>query len=87
MTYKQAPAKTALNILISTSVLLSQYLDIAAFKNLTYKDEMELDHIGEEKMAIFLNIPQADTTYSWITAMLFSLLFPPVEEYIRKIFP
>ena len=75
VTYKQAPAKTALNILISTSVLLSQYLDIAAFKNLTYKDEMELDHIGEEKMAIFLNIPQADTTYSWITAMLFSLLF------------
>lgn len=75
LTFKKAPAKTALNILISTAVLISQYVDIPEFSNLTYKDELELDRLSEEKMVLFLNIPLADRTYSWITAMLFSLLF------------
>ena len=73
--FKQAPAKTALNVLISTGVLLSQYIGIHEFNNLTFKDELELDKIGEEKYALFLNIPQEDTTYSWITAMLYSTVF------------
>lgn len=75
LTFKKAPAKTALNILISTAVLISQYVDIPEFNNLTYKDELELDKLGEEKMVLFLNIPLADRTYSWITAMLFSVIF------------
>lgn len=75
LTFKKAPAKTALNILISTAVLISQYVDIPEFNNLTYKDELELDRLGEEKMVLFLNIPLADRTYSWITAMLFSITF------------
>ncbi len=75
LTFKKAPAKTALNILISTAVLISQYVDIPEFSNLTYKDELELDKLGEEKMVLFLNIPLADRTYSWITAMLFSIIF------------
>ncbi len=74
-TFKKAPAKTALNILISTAVLISQYVDIPEFGNLTYKDELELDRMGDERMILYLNIPLADRTYSWITAMLFSLLF------------
>ena len=84
ITYKQAPAKTALNILISTSVLLSEYVDMAAFKNLTYKDEMELDRLGQEKVAIFLNIPQGDTTYAWISAMLFSITFRILKKQGEK---
>lgn len=75
LTFKKAPAKTALNILISTAVLISQYVDIPEFNNLTYKDELDLDKLGEEKMVLFLNIPLADRTYSWITAMLFSIIF------------
>lgn len=133
LTYSMAPRKTALNILISTAVLLSTYIDIPEFNNLTYKDEMELDKFGaapyklkdgatlfaedEErysaryksgklqqgyidvedfrkykelierdekgryvegapyKMAVFLCIPTADTTYNWLTAMLYSIVF------------
>lgn len=78
--FKQAPAKTRLNILISTSVNLSQ-MDIPEVKNLTYKDEMDLDKVGERKMAIFLIIPQADTTYTWLTAMFYSLLFKRLYSY------
>lgn len=78
--FKQAPAKTRLNILISTSVNLSQ-MDIPEVKNLTYKDELDLDMVGEKKMAIFLIIPQADTTYTWLTAMFYSLLFKRLYSY------
>lgn len=81
--FKQAPAKTRLNILISTSVNLSQ-LDIPEVKNLTYKDEMNLDEVGEKLMAIFLIIPQADTTYTWLTAMFYSLLFKRLYSYGEK---
>lgn len=81
--FKQAPAKTRLNILISTSVNLSQ-MDIPEVKNLTYKDELDLDMVGERKMAIFLIIPQADTTYTWLTAMFYSLLFKRLYSYGEK---
>jgi type IV secretory pathway TraG/TraD family ATPase VirD4 len=132
-TYSLAPRKTALNILISTAVLLSTFIDIPEFNNLTYKDEMELDKFGAApyklkqgaklfiededryreryekkhlpegyidvedfkkykdliekdskgryvegapyKMAVFLCIPTADTTYNWLTAMLYSIVF------------
>lgn len=84
LTFKKAPAKTALNILISTAVLISQYVDIPEFNNLTYKDELELDRIGEEKMVLFLNIPLADRTYSWISAMLFSILFKRLYQKGRE---
>lgn len=82
--FKQAPSKTALNVLISTGVLISQYVGIPEFKNLTYKDELELDRLGEEKYALFLNIPQADTTYAWITAMLYSITFRLMYEKGEK---
>lgn len=79
-TYIQAPVKTRNSILISTSVKLQQ-LDIPEVKNLTYKDEMGLDEVGEKPMAIFLNIPQADPTFKWLTAMLYSLLFKRLYQY------
>ena len=88
LTYKEAPVKTALSIQISTTVLLSQFFDIEAFQNLTYKDELELEKLGEEKTALFLIIPQADTTYSWVTAILYTLLIKSLlkqgEERMRK---
>lgn len=143
-TYHLAPRKTALNILISTAVLISTYIDIAEFNNLTYKDEMDLDKFGAApfklkegatlfpedverykeryapdivanpnalpaipegyidvedfqkyadadllerdklgrykegepyRVAVFLCIPTADTTYNWLTAMLYSITF------------
>lgn len=76
-TFRQAPAKTALNIMISTAVLLSQYVDIPEFNNLTYKDELELDKLGDEdsKNVIFLNIPMANRTFAWLSAMFFGMIF------------
>ncbi|MDE5589176.1 MAG: type IV secretory system conjugative DNA transfer family protein [Acetatifactor sp.] len=73
LTFKNAPAKTALNIPISAAVLISQYVDILEFNNLTYKDELELDKLSEEMLVLFLNISLADRTNSWITAILILL--------------
>lgn len=78
--FKQAPAKTRLNIIISTSVNLSQ-MDIPEIKNLTCKDELHLDEVGQRKMAIFLVIPQSNKTFKWLPAMFYSLLFELLYEY------
>ena len=79
LTFKNAPAKTALNILIPTAVLISLYVDISEFNNLTYMDELERDKLGEEKLVLFLNILLADRTNSWITA-IFILLYCKGKE-------
>lgn len=57
------------------TLTIGENVDIPEFNNLTYKDELELDKLGEEKIVLFLNISLADWTYSWITAMLFSIIF------------
>ena len=138
LTVTTAPRKTLNNILISTAILLSTFINIDEFNNLTYKDNMDLFKVGaapfklaegeelfpedvekyEErytekytplergyidvedfkkykdkiekvqvgdsvryvegkpyKVAIFLCIPTADTTYNWLTAMLYSIVF------------
>lgn len=84
LTFKKAPAKSALNILTSTAVLISQYVDIPEFNNLTHKNELELDRMGEVEMVLFLNIPLADSTYSWITAMLFLFCCIIRERYVWR---
>lgn len=157
-TFKTAPTKTALSVLISTTVMFSTYL-VDDFNNLTYKDELDLDKIGTApfvdvngnpmekvikdqygkpmqevvtningipvrdedgnilmqdrkvpytlreieadpelnkilkrdengypvegepyKVALFLCIPQGDTTYNWIVGMLYSVLFDKIYK-------
>lgn len=157
-TFKTAPTKTALSVLISTTVMFSTYL-VDDFNNLTYKDELDLDKVGTApfvdkngnpmekilrdrngdpmqeivtdingkplrdeagnilyqdrkvpytlkeieadpelremlqrdengypvegepyKIALFLCIPQGDTTYNWIVGMLYSVLFDKIYK-------
>ncbi len=157
-TFKTAPTKTALSVLISTTVMFSTYL-VDDFNNLTYKDELDLDKIGTApfvdingnpmekvikdqygnpmqevatningvalrdengnvimqdrkipytlkeieadpelnkilkrddngypvegepyRVALFLCIPQGDTTYNWIVGMLYSVLFDKIYK-------
>lgn len=68
LTFKKAPAKTALNILISTAVLISQYVDIPEFNNLTYKDALkETDETKSKEqlareMAERENVPKMESS-------------------------
>jgi len=72
--FKQGAGKTAKSILISVGVRLAAF-NIDAVSNLTSKDELELDKLGEEKTALFIVIPDSDTTFNFLAAMMYSQLF------------
>lgn len=73
-TFKLAGVKTAKSILISAAVRLNPFT-VPAVKNLTKKDTLKLDDIGDEKTAMFVIIPQANTTYNFIVSMMYSQMF------------
>lgn len=75
-TFKMAPSKTALNIMISISVLLGTYFDLPAVEYLTYQDGMDIRGIGQEKTAVFLILPEGgNNPFAFISAMFYSQVF------------
>lgn len=72
--FKQGAGKTAKSILISVGVRLAAF-NIDAVSNLTSKDELELDKLGDEKTVLFVVIPDSDTTFNFLAAMMYSQLF------------
>lgn len=91
-TFKLAPPKTANSILITCAVDL-QLFDTENVKYLTRTDMEEdtnnihLDKIGDEKTALFINIPQANGTFDFLVAMLYSQLFDTLYTRGEKISP
>ena len=72
--FKQAGGKTAKSILISTGVRLSVF-NISDLENLTSRDELELDKMGDEKTALFILISDSDSTLNFLASMLYQQLF------------
>ena len=72
--YKLAAGKTAKSILISVGVRLA-YFDIPAVSNLVYDDEMELQTLGDEKMALFIITNDHDPTYNFLVTIFLDVLF------------
>lgn len=72
--FKQAAGKTLKSIIISCIARLQPFL-IPDVINLTSTDELELEKLGQEKTALFLILPTADQTYSFLSAMLYSQAF------------
>lgn len=72
--FKQAAGRTLKAIIISCVVRL-QYFQIPQVKKLTNRDDMELEKMGDRKTALFIITPQADSTYAFLSAMLYSQLF------------
>ena len=72
--YKLAAGKTAKSILISCGARLAPF-DIRELRDLTEYDEMELDHIGEKKTALFMIMSDTDGTFNFILAMMQSQMF------------
>lgn len=72
--FKQAGGKTAKSILISTGVRLSVF-NIEALEKLTSYDELELEAMGDEKTALFILIPDSDSTFNFIASILYQQLF------------
>ena len=74
-TFKLASSKTTREILVSTAVLLGNYFDLDECTNLTFRDEMELEKLGRQKMVIYIITPEGDTTFNWLAACLYSQIF------------
>lgn len=50
-------------------------------------DNIDLHTIGDEKTCLFINIPQADSTYNFLVSMLYSQLFQTLYGRAEKICP
>lgn len=72
--YKLAAGKTAKSILISCGVRLAPF-DIQELRELMEYDEMELDTLGDRKIALFIIISDTDDTFNFIVAMMYTQLF------------
>lgn len=86
--YKLAAGKTAKSINISCGARLAPF-DISELREITMYDELELDTLGDkifinekdkndkryQKTALFLIMSDTDTTFNFLIAMIYSLLF------------
>ena len=72
--YKLAAGKTAKSILISCGARLAPF-DIAELREIMSYDELELDHLGERKQALFVIISDTDDTFNFVAAIMYSQLF------------
>ena len=72
--FKMAAGKTAKSILVSAGVRL-QVFNFAEVKQLTNDDTLDLASLGDEKQALFVVIPAADSTFNFLVSMMYSQLF------------
>lgn len=72
--FKMAAGKTAKSILISAGVRLSPF-GIQDVERLVKEDELDIGKIGEERTALFILIPDSDTTFNFLVAMMYAQLF------------
>ncbi|MCR5166484.1 MAG: type IV secretory system conjugative DNA transfer family protein, partial [Oscillospiraceae bacterium] len=77
--FKQAAGKTMQSILISTTTRL-QHFKLEDVRNLTFKDNINLETVGDAKTALFIIIPSTDTTYNFLAAMMYSQLFDTLYD-------
>ena len=82
--FKMAAGKTAKSILISAAVRLSAFI-LPEIQNITAKDDMELDKMGEHKQAVFAIIPDNDSTFNYIVGMLYTCAFQSLYYQADKV--
>lgn len=72
--FKLAAGKTTKSILISCATRLAP-LNIPAVRDLLSKDELDLRNIGERKTALFVIVPDTDSTFNFIVSIMYTQLF------------
>ena len=71
---KMAAGKTLKSILISCGARLAPF-DIQAVREMMEYDELELEKLGDEKIALFAVVSDSDPTFNFISAMMYSQMF------------
>ena len=72
--YRSGSGKTLKSIQITLVARLEKF-NLDSLAAITQSDEMELDRLGEEKIAIYAVIPDNDSSYNFIVGMLYTQLF------------
>jgi len=72
--YKMAAGKTAKSILISCGARLSPF-DIKEVRDLMEYDELELDTLGDRKVAFFVITSDTDSTFDFLSSMVIMQMF------------
>ena len=72
--YKQAAGKTAKSILISVGVRLAAF-NLGQIASITQYDEMDLESLGQRKVALFCVIPDNDSSFNYLVGMLYTQAF------------
>ena len=72
--FKLAAGKTLKSILVSCGARMAPF-DIAELREVTAYDEMELDTLGDRKMALFLIISDTDDSFNFLVSMCYTQLF------------
>lgn len=74
----KAKGKTAASIVMSAVARLAPF-QIDAVQRIFDDDDMLLDRLGEEKIAIFIVVPPTDSTYNFIAGMVLTQMFQELE--------
>lgn len=72
--YRSGSAKTLKSIQITLASRLEKF-NLESLSKLTMTDELELETLGERKMALFALIPDNDSSFNFIVSILYTQLF------------
>ena len=72
--YHSGSAKTLKSIQITLASRLEKF-NLESLSKLTMTDELELEKLGEQKVALFALIPDNDTSFNFIVSILYTQLF------------
>ena len=72
--FKLAAGKTAKSILVSCGARLAPF-DIKELREITAYDELELDTLGDRKVALFLIMSDTDSTFNFLISMIYTQMF------------
>jgi type IV secretion system protein VirD4 len=72
--YRSGSAKTLKSIQITLAARLEKF-NLESLASLTVTDELELESIGEKKTALFIIIPDNDSSFNFLASILYTQLF------------
>lgn len=73
-TFEQGAGETKKSIIISLGVRLAP-LDMTSVRRILDRDTLSLDRLGFEKMALFLELPDSNSAFTFFAALFWSTLF------------
>lgn len=72
--YHSGTAKTLKSIQITLAARLEKF-NLSSLASLTITDELDLQKLGEEKVALFAIIPDNDSSFNFLVSILYTQLF------------